>query len=287
MNKNFRQIIRFSLIFFFLLEIEQAKSVVPYYYFPTIKNLKQESLSIGKNAYQLLYFGQYKESLNLANLAIKINKTDEKLWLILADAQIANELYKQALNSLENAQKINPNISEIYFTQSNVYLKFSQLTKAKTALKTGLKIEPNNHKAIFQLGNILLMEKKYMEAIKLFERSVTIKPDFWPAINNKGLAYFEKDNINQSIKFFEKAISIEENAEPLLGLASCLRTKDIQLALEYAKKALVINPKYVDYIYRKEQLWGDKLQSSTEILLQNNQLEIDVILAKSKINASS
>ena len=287
MNKNFKQIISLSLVFFFLLEIEQAKSVVPYYYFPTIKNLKQESLSLGKNAYQLLYFGQYKESLNLANLAIKINKTDEKLWLILADAQIANELYKQALNSLENAQKINPNISEIYFAQSNVYLKFSQLTKAKTALKTGLKIEPNNHKAIFQLGNILLMEKKYMEAIKLFERSVKIKPDFWPAINNKGLAYFEKDNINQSIKFFEKAISIEENAEPLLGLASCLRTKDIQLALEYAKKALVINPKYVDYIYRKEQLWGDKLQSSTEILLQNNQLEIDVILAKSKINASS
>ena len=147
------------------MEIEQAKSVVPYYYFPTIKNLKKESLSIGKNAYQLFYFGQYKESLNLANLAIKINKTDEKLWLILADAQIANELYKQALISLKNAQKINPNISEIYFAQSNVYLKFSQLTKAKTALKTGLKIEPDNHKAIFQLGNIFLMEKKYIEAI--------------------------------------------------------------------------------------------------------------------------
>jgi len=287
MNKNFKQIIIIFFVCFFLLEIEQAKSVVPYYYFPTIKNLKKESLSIGKNAYQLLYFGQYKEGLNLANLAIKINKTDEKLWLILADAQIANELYKKALISLKNAQKINPNISEIYFAQSNVYLKFSQLTKAKTALKTGLKIEPNNHKAIFQLGNILLMEKKYIEAIKLFERSVTIKPDFWPAINNKGLAYFEKDNINQSIKFFEKAISIEENAEPLLGLASCLRTKDIQLAIQYAKKALVINPNYVDNLYRKEQLWGDKLQSSTEILLQNNQLEIDVILAKSKINASS
>ena len=120
MNKNFKQIISLSLVCFFLLEIEQAKSVVPYYYFPTIKNLKQESLSIGKNAYQLLYIGQYKESLNLAKLAIKINKSDEKLWLILADAQIANELYKQALNSLKNAQKINPNISEIYFAQSNV-----------------------------------------------------------------------------------------------------------------------------------------------------------------------
>ena len=46
------------------------------------------------------------------------------------------------------------------------------------------------------------------------------------------------------------------------------------------------DPYYVDYNYRKEQLWGEKLQSSTEILLQNNQLQEDVLLAKSKINTS-
>ena len=43
------------------------------------------------------------------------------------------------------------------------------------------------------------------------------------------------------------------------------------------------DPKYVNYDYRKEQLWGEKLQTSTEILLQNEQLKKDVILAKSKI----
>ena len=287
MKKFFEKIICFSLISFYFLKVEQVKSFVPYYYFPTIKNLQKQSLSMGKNAYQLLYFGQYKESINLAKLAIKINKNDEKLWLILAEAQISSNLYKPALNSLKKAQKINSNISEIYFAKSNVYLKISQLTNAKTALENGLKIEPNNHKAIFQLGNILLMEKNYSEAIKLFDKSVNIKPDFWQAINNLGLAYYEKNNINKSINYFEKAISIEDNAEPLLGLASCLRKKDITLALELAKKALTKDPNYVDYDFRKEQLWGEKLQNSTEILLQNDQLQTDVTLAKSKINASS
>ena len=101
------------------------------------------------------------------------------------------------------------------------------------------------------------------------------------------MAYFEKNNINLSIKLFEKAISIEENAEPLLGLAACLRTKDIKLALELAKKALNKDPKYVDYNFRNEQLWGEKLQASTEILLQNELLNEDVLLAKSKIIESS
>jgi len=287
MKKFLKKIICLSLLSFYFLKTNQVKSLVPYYYFPTIKNLEKESVSIGKSAFQLLYFGQYIESLNLAKLAIQINKTDEKLWLILAEAQVANKLYDNALDSLNKAQKINANISDIYFAKSNIYFKIAQLKKAKTALKKGLEIEQNNHKAIFQLGNISLIEKNYLDAIKLFDKAVKIKPDFWQAINNQGLAYFEKKNINLSIQFFEKAISIEENAEPLLGLASCLRKKDIKLALELAKKSLNKNPNYVDYDYRKEQLWGENLQASTEILLQNEQLQKDVILAKSKISKSS
>ena len=84
MKKFLKQIICISLISFYFFKVEQVQSVVPYYYLPTIKNLKKESLSIGKNAYQLLYFGQNEQSLNLAKLAVQINKTDEKLWLILA-----------------------------------------------------------------------------------------------------------------------------------------------------------------------------------------------------------
>ena len=283
----FKKIIFISFIGFYFLKIGEALSLVPYYYLPTEKNLIQESSSIAKNAYQLLYFGQYKESLNLAKLAIQINKTDEKLWLILSEAEVANKLYKNALISLNKAQKINSKNSETYFAKSNIYLKISQLQNAKSALETGLKIDPNNHRAIFQLGNIYLIEKNFAEAIKLFDKSIEIKPNFWQAINNKGLAYFENDKIDLSIKLFEKAISIEENAEPILGLASCFRIKDIKLALKLAKKALNKNPNYVNYSYRKEQLWGRKLQNSTEILLQNEELQRDVILAKSKINTSS
>ena len=287
MKKFLKEIICISLISFSFFKEEQVQSVVPYYYFPSIKNLENESLSIGKNAYQLLYFGQYEQSLNLAKLAVQINKTDEKLWLILSEAQVANKQYENALISLNKAQINNSKNSEIYFAKSNIYLKISQLEKAKASLEKGLMIRPNNHNAIFQLGNILLMEKNYSEAIKLFDKSLKIKPDFWQAINNKALAYFEKNNVNKSVKLFEKAISIEENAEPLLGLASSLRVKNIELALQLAKKSLAKDPNYVSYSYRKEQLWGENLQTSAEILLQNDQLQADVILAKSKINTSS
>ena len=69
MKKFLKKIIWISLISFYILQIEKVQSIVPYYYFPTTKNLKKESLSIGKSAYQLLYFGQFEESLNFAKLA--------------------------------------------------------------------------------------------------------------------------------------------------------------------------------------------------------------------------
>ena len=283
MKKILKKLIYVSFIVVYSFQIKQVQSLVPYYYLPTIKNLEREAFSIGKNAYQLLYFGQYEDSLNLAKLAVRINNKNQKLWLILSEAQIANKQYKNALISLNNAIRINPKESEVYFAKSNVYLKLAELKKAQSSLKKGLEIQPNNHKAIFQLGNILLMEKKYSRAIKLFDKSVKIKPNFWPAINNQGLAYFEQDKMTESMNFFKKAIAIEENAEPLLGLATCLRFQDIKLALELVRKALKKEPKYVNYEYRQEQLWGNKLQTSVEILLQNDQLKKDILEAKSKI----
>ena len=283
MKKSLIRLLLFSTISGHIFNTQNLKALVPYYYFPEKKHLKQEALSIGKQAYQLLYFGQIKESLNLAKLAVKINDTSEQLWIILAEAQIANKLYEEALISLNNAQEINPKISEIYFAKSAIYLKQSKIKKAKISLQSGIKILPDNFNAIFQLGNIFLMEKDYRKALKEFDKAIKIKKDFWQAINNKGLAYYELDMISDSIISFKQAISIEESAEPLLALASCLKTQDLNKAIFLAKKALTIEPNYVEYKYRKEQLWGEKLQISTEKLFKNTQLKKEILFAKTKI----
>ena len=284
MKKTLMKILFFAIISGFIFNTQNLKAIVPYYYFPETQKLKDEALSIGKQAYQLLFFGQIKDSLNLAKLAVKIDKTNEMLWRTLAEAQIANKLYDNALISLNNAQKIKPEMGEIYFAKSTIYLKQSKINKARISLQSGIKILPKNYNAIFQLGNIYLMEKNYEKALEEFDKALAIKKDFWQAINNKGLAYFELDKINLSVINFKKAIALDENAEPLLALATCLRIENINEAIPLAKKALKKDPNYVDYNYRKEQLWGEKLQKSTELLFKNNKLTKEILFAKTKIN---
>jgi len=283
MKKYLLKISFFTIIISHIFIGESLKALIPYYYLPETKILEKEGLSMGKKAYQLLYFGQIKDSLNLAKLAIKINNNNETLWTILAEAQIANRLYDDALISLNNAQKINPKMGEIYFAKSTIFLKQSKIKKAKNSLLSGIKILPKNYKAIFQLGNIYLMEKNYEKAIEEFDKAIKIKIDFWQAINNKGLAYFELNKIDLSIISFKKAINLEENAETLLALASCLKNKDITKAIVLTKKALDKEPNYVDFNYRKEQLWGEKIQISTERLFENPQLKQEILSAKAKI----
>ena len=283
MKKSLFKILFFSIISSNIFIAESLRALIPYYYFPETKSLQKEGLSIGKQAYQLLYFGQIRDSLNLAKLAVKINSDNETLWTILAETQIANKLYDDALISLNNAQEINPKMGEIYLAKSSIYLKQSKIKKAKISLIMGIKILPENFRAIFQLGNVYLMEKNYEKAVKEFDKAIKIKTDFWQAINNKGLAYYELNKVDLSITSFKKAIDLEENAEPLLALATCLKNKDINKAIFFAKKALNKEPNYVDLNYRKEQLWGEKLQISTEKLFENPQLKNEILFAKSKI----
>ena len=55
MKKSLLKILFFSIISSHILIAESLKALVPYYYFPEPKSLKDEGLSIGKQAYQLLY----------------------------------------------------------------------------------------------------------------------------------------------------------------------------------------------------------------------------------------
>ena len=260
--------------------LEDLKAIIPFYDLPNEDIFKKNSYAIAKNAYQLLYFGQIEEGLNLAKLAISLNNNDSKLWGLLAEAQIANTLYEDALISIKNGININPKMSDLYFARSSIFIKQNKFKDAKNSLQKGLNLKPDNIAGIFQLGNLYLMEKKLEKSLDTFNNLIKIKPDFWQAFNNKGLIYFELNNIPLAIKNFKQAITIEENAEPILALAVCIQNDNFKESVLLAKKALSKNPNYVDSQYREEQLWGKKIQKQTNKLFSSKELKQEVAIAK-------
>ena len=279
-KKIFKNLIFIQIFISNLIFIGSSKAIIPFYNLPNEDSLNKNSFGIAKNAYQLLYFGQIKESLKLAELALSLNNNDPKLWSLLAETQIANKLYENALSSIKEGKKLAPDMSELYFSESSIFIKQNKIKDAQNSLKKGLLLKPDNINGIFQLGNLYLMEKKFKKSLNSFNKAIKIKPTFWQAYNNKGLIFFELKNIQLAVENFNLAIEIEDNAEPLLALAVCIQNENFQKSILLAKKALSKDPNYVDYQYRKEQLWGREIQKETNKLFSSKELKQDIAIAK-------
>tara|TARA_Y100001978_G_scaffold168751_1_gene157310 strand:- start:23 stop:883 length:861 start_codon:yes stop_codon:yes gene_type:complete len=259
--------------------VKKLNAFIPYYSLPSKQFLNKNGSELGKGAYQLLYFGQIKEGLALAKLAISLNPKDVNLWALLAEAQINNKLFDEALLSIKKGKLIDPQVSELYFAEGSIYISQNKKQKAKESLKQGLEIQPKNTNALFQYGNIFLMEKNYEKALLKYNKIIEIKANFWQAINNKGLVYFEQDDILLAINNFKEAIKIEKNAESMLALGVSLKKTNINEAISLVKEALLKNPNYVSFEFREQQLWGEKLQKATEELFKLEELKQDISIA--------
>ena len=69
--------------------------MIPYIYLPTSEELTGSAMGIGRTAAQLLQFDQPREAAKLAALAVRLSPQDERLWSVLAEAQLRNEQLDQ------------------------------------------------------------------------------------------------------------------------------------------------------------------------------------------------
>lgn len=281
LQKNFY--LKILLIFYIFINLFQftiVKAFVPYYVVPNEIFLRNNGSFLGRKAYQLLILGRLSEGLQLANLAISLNKEDDILWTILAEAQLRNGLVNDALKSIEKGKLVNPEKADFYFVEGSIYLQKRQLNKAKESLKKGLEIMPTYTFAMFELGNIYLIEKNYTKALKVYKKAIDNNSNYWQVINNMGLIYFEINQIEEAIKCFNKAISIHRNGETLLALAVSLQYENIQKSIELAKEALILNPDFVSSSFREEQLWGGNIQTAVNLLFEEEALKKDIYMAE-------
>jgi len=270
----------------FLIPNNPSNSFIPKFYEPNTKELKKTGLDIGFIAANLIQMGQIKEGIGLVKVAISLNPDEVDLWMILAEGQIQRRNLKDALKSINEAKKYNPKLSSLWFTEASIALNLNNPDLAISSIESGLKIEPDNAKAYFQLGNAKIMKKKFKSALDDFHNAYSLNKDFWQAVNNEALIFYELGEIKKAIKSWRKTLLIEKDPEPKLALAVALNyinpgnEESIQLSIEALKE----NPDYIHEKYRKEQLWGEKLQAATKRLLENPLLENAIKKALARSN---
>lgn len=246
-----------------------AKAVIPYVYVPTTEELTGSAIGIGRTAAQLLQMGQPKQAAKLAALAVRLDPQDERLWSVLAEAQLRSDDLEQAGQSLARAKDLNPDKPGLWFAQAALALRDQQPEDAIPLIQRGLELDPKNASAYFDLGNARIMLDDLSSALVSFEKATNLKPDFWEALNNQALVLYEMGQPEEAIRRWRAVLKIEENAEPLLALAAALHQQgdNSDISLGMAREALDKEPNYVLTPHQVEQLWGVKIRQAAARLL--------------------
>ena len=256
-----------------------ARAIIPYIYLPTSEELTGSAMGIGRTAAQLLQFDQPREAAKLAALAVRLNPQDERLWSVLAEAQLRNEQLDQASVSLARAKNLNPKKPGLWFAEAAIALRAERPDEAIPLIDRGLELDPDNHAAYFDLGNARIMRDELPMALKSFEKATALKNDFWEALNNQALVLFEMGNRDEAIRRWRRVLKIKSNAEPMLALAAALyqRNKSSNSEiLTLARDALASDPNYVLAPHQEEQLWGYRIRQATAKLLAEPELAASV-----------
>ena len=251
------------------LNAAPTRALTPYVYTPSAQELEGAGVGIGRTAAQLLRLGQPEEAASLAALAVRLQPNDERLWSVLAEAQLRSDQLKAAAGSLAKAKALKPGKAGLWFAEASIALRDERPDDAISLLDEGLRLDPKNAGAYFDLGNARVMQSDLRQALKAFEQATTIKPSFWEALNNQALVLFEMGNTPEAIKRWRSVLSIKRNPEPMLALAAALNQQNPGDAesLELARKALAEDPNYVLPGHQENQLWGSKLRQATDVLL--------------------
>lgn len=265
---------------------QPAKALVPYVYVPTTEELKGSAIGIGRTAAQLLQLGQAKEAAQLAALAVRLDPKDDRLWSVLAEAQLRSDELEGASKSLARAKTLNPDKAGLWFAEAAIALRAEQPDDAIPLIERGLELDPDNPSAYFDLGNARIMQKDLPAALTSFERATKLKPEFWEALNNQALVLFEMDERTEAIRRWRRVLTIENNPEPMLALSAALHQQGAERdeAISMARTALNNNPNYVLVPHQIEQLWGTKIRQATANLLA--EAELAAAVERAKANAT-
>ena len=271
------------------LSAAPVRALTPYVYTPSSQELEGAGVGIGRTAAQLLRLGQPEEAASLAALAVRLQPNDERLWSVLAEAQLRSDQLKAAAGSLAKAKALKPGKAGLWFAEASIALRDERPDDAISLLDEGLRLDPKNSGAYFDLGNAHIMQSDLRKALKAFEQATSIKPSFWEALNNQALVLFEMGNTPEAIKRWRSVLSIKANPEPMLALAAALnqQTPGDAESIELARKALSEDPNYVLPGHQENQLWGPKLRQATDVLLTTPSLRGTVERAEANADPKS
>ncbi|EDT76341.1 tetratricopeptide repeat protein [Clostridium butyricum] len=241
--------------------------------------------------------GEYYKALEYNELMIKINPSDEKLYILQMDILIKINEPTKMLRCCNKIIELSFGIAGVYYSgmTSVYYNKGIALTElmnddeAIDTFKKVIKINPEFQHVNFEIGMCYYRMKQYIDAITFFEKELKINNKNYEAILNIGYCYGYINKNKEAMKCFEKVIKLDSNLEEYLDAyiskASILRELNkSEQAIKCLDELLKVNSSSGEAFFYKGLIFNEQnnIKESIKCLDKIIELGSNVIFRENK-----
>src|SRR5258708_11769638 len=154
-----------------------------------------------------------------------------------------------SLAALATSLQLNIGNADAHRLLGRNLMTIGRFDAAQTELEQALKLRPQWAEAHYDLGKIYSAHDNYPPARRELEEAIRLDPSYMEAYDVLGFVMEAMGDDKAAVSLYKKAAGINEsrragNASPYINLAAYYnRTGDPAAAIEYARKALQLNPK--------------------------------------------
>lgn len=202
------------------------------------------------------------------------------------------------LERLEDYEEKNGPNSFYYGIRASTFKRMKKYYNAVRDYELSIELEPDNYESLNNLGFLLdTVFNKISEAKNYYKQAIKSNPYLSVARLNLGIVYTKEDKITKAKEQYEEILEYEpsnEKAHNNLGnIYKSIEFLDLDKAEFHLKKALELNPKYVDglinyanflKVHKKQINEGNKYYRKAKKLVKNNEMKkiIDFLLKSDK-----
>ena len=170
-------------------------------------------------------------------------------WYALGYSQFAQKKIGESIKSLARSLSLNVKNADSHKILGRDLMAIGRFDAAQTEFEQSILYAPQSSEGHYDLGKLFSLQDNWLAARKQFEEAIRLEPSYLEAIDSLGFAQEALGDDAAALQTYQKAIALNGERHGKFVAAHVNlsafynRTGESPKALEYAQKALELDPK--------------------------------------------
>ncbi len=219
------------------------------------------------------------------NKKIEAHPDNADLFDSRARYYLLESQFELALKDINKAVTLSPDNPTYYQTLSDVYLLMGKPTNSGDALKKALSLDPKNNQTFLRMAKLNLIIKEYKTSMECIRKALDVEPVNPQAYFTKALVLLETGDTVKAVEDLKRAVNQkQEYFEALMELGELYSMKKDQMAADYFKNALKIQPNSKEALYNLGMFFQETNQYENAVKTYTTLSKIDTTFRNAPYN---